>query len=82
MDTNELKKQTGFNDDQISYLIKKVDVLKRGKAQGKAREYSSFDVKLFEFAAFMTKRGYTKYKVIRTLNLVSEFLAELGKVKA
>lgn len=72
MDTNELKKQTGFNDDQIDYLIKKIDVLKRGKAQGKAREYSFRDVALFQTITSLRESGVSIRDINKLLNVIKE----------
>ena len=80
MDTQYVKKLTGDTDRQIDYLIKRVSALKRSKTQGKAREYSSFEVNMFEFAAFMKRKGHTTFEVIKTLNLVSGFLADFNRV--
>ena len=53
MNTAKVKEITGLTDDQISYLIKKVDALKREKTQGKAREYSFRDVVFLKLASLM-----------------------------
>lgn len=57
MDTKQVKELTGLTDDQISYLIKKVDALKRDKTQGKAREYSFHDLVYFKLASVMRTDG-------------------------
>ena len=57
MDTKQVKELTGLTDDQISYLIKKVDALKRDKTQGTAREYSFHDLVYFKLASVMRTDG-------------------------
>lgn len=57
MDTKQVKELTGLTDDQISYLIKKVDALKREKAQGKARDFSFRDLVYFKLASVMRTDG-------------------------
>lgn len=70
MNTHDLKKFTGFNDDQIDYLIKKIDVLKRGKAQGKAREYSGGDAALFKTIANLRQSGVPIRDINKMLNMI------------
>jgi len=57
MNTTKVKEITGLTDDQISYLIKKVDALKREKTQGKARDYSFRDVVFLKLASLMRADG-------------------------
>jgi len=72
MDTKRVKELTGLTDDQISYLIKKVDVLKREKAQGKAREYSFGEFNLFKTIANLRANGVSIRDINKLLNVVTE----------
>lgn len=57
MNTKQVKELTGLTDDQINYLIEKVDALKREKSQGKAREYSFRDLVYLKLASVMRSDG-------------------------
>lgn len=57
MNTKQVKELTGLTDDQINYLIKKVEVLNRKKSQGKAREYSFRDLVYLKLASVMRSDG-------------------------
>lgn len=72
MNTHDLKKLTGFNDDQIDYLIKNIDVLKRGKAQGKAREYTGGDAALFKTIANLRQSGVPLRDINKLLNVIDK----------
>ena len=57
MDTKQVKELTGLTDNQITYLIKKVDALKREKSQGKAREYTFRELVYLKLASLMRSDG-------------------------
>ena len=57
MDTKQVKELTGLTDNQITYLIKKVDALKREKTQGKAREYTFRELVYLKLASLMRSDG-------------------------
>jgi len=57
MDTKQVKELTGLTDNQITYLINKVDALNREKTQGKARDFSFRDLVYFKLASVMRSDG-------------------------
>lgn len=58
MDTKQVKELTGLTDNQITYLINKIDALKREKTQGKARDYSFRDLVYLKLASMMRSDGH------------------------
>lgn len=72
MNTHDLKKLTGFTNRQLDYLIQVIDVLKRVKAQGKAREYSGGEAALFKTIANLRKRGIPIRDINKLLNVINE----------
>lgn len=70
MDKKQVKEITGLTDDQIRYLINKVDVLKREKAQGKAREYSNDDAAVLKFAAELRHKRAGIHEINELVNLI------------
>ncbi len=70
MDTKQVKELTGLTDDQISYLIKKVDALKREKTQGKAREYSFHDLVYFKLASVMRTDGLSLPAINKVISVL------------
>lgn len=72
MDTNDVKKLTGFNDDQLDYLLKKIDVLKREKAQGKAREYSLNDITILMMIAKLREKKIAIREINKILNTINK----------
>lgn len=72
MNTNDVKKLTGFNDDQLDYLLKKIDVLKREKTQGKAREYSGNDITILRMIAKLREKKITIREINKILNTINK----------
>lgn len=70
MDTKQVKELTGLTDNQISYLIKKVDLLKREKTQGKAREYSFRDLVYLKLASIMRSDGLSLPEIDKAIKLL------------
>lgn len=72
MNTGKVKELTSLTDDQINYLIKKVDALKREKNQGKARDYSFRDLVYLDLAAVMRHDGYRLDEINQAINLLEK----------
>lgn len=72
MNTHDVKKLTGFTDRQLDYLLKVIDVLQRGKTQGKAREYSGGDAALLKTIANLRESGVSIRDINKLLNMISE----------
>lgn len=72
MNTNDVKKVTGYTDRQLDYLLNQIDVLKREKAQGKAREYSHRDIVFLKLATSMRKSGVMLRDINKVFNLLVE----------
>ena len=70
MDTKQVKELTGLTDNQISYLIKKVDLLKREKTQGKAREYTFRDLVYLKLASIMRSDGLSLPEIDKAIKLL------------
>ena len=57
MDAGKVIELTGLTYGQLNYLIKKVDVLKRKKTQGKARDFTFREVVFLKLASLMRSDG-------------------------
>ena len=71
MDTKQVKELTGLTDNQITYLINQVDVLKREKTQGKAREYSFRDLVYLKLASVMRSDGMGLPAINEVMNVLN-----------
>ena len=80
MNTHDLKKITGFTDRQIDYLIRVIDVLKREKIQGKAREYSGHELALFTTIAKLKAEGVSIGDINKLLNVINENPGKLAAI--
>lgn len=72
MNTGKVKELTSLTDDQINYLIKKVDALKREKNQGKARDYSFRDLVYLKLAAVMRADGIRLDEINQAIQVVED----------
>ena len=73
MNTAKVKEITGLTDDQITYLIKKVDALKREKMQGKARDYSFREVVFLKLASLMRSDGLRLGVINEAIGLIDQY---------
>jgi len=80
MNTAKVKEVTGFTDAQVDYLIKKIDVLQREKAQGKAREYSFRDLVIFKVAAVMRDDGIRLSEINEAMNEIARNWGQPGSI--
>lgn len=74
MDTKQVKELTGLTDNQITYLIKKVDALKREKSQGKAREYTFRELVYLKLASLMRSDGIRLDEINEAIGTLDYFL--------
>lgn len=73
MNTAKVKEITGLTDDQITYLIKKVDALKREKMQGKARDYSFREVVFLKLASVMRSDGMGLSAINEVMSVLNQY---------
>lgn len=72
MNTNDVKKLTGFTERQLGYLLNQIDMLKREKTQGKAREYSPSEIMLLKSIAKMRAEGVSIRDINKVLNVIEK----------